>query len=68
MDSFVNEKDFQLLAQDPYTFSVLDRILRGNCDLVRTDHRNPEIRAMRSVYATGTTADGKEYFDLKAIP
>ncbi len=40
MDSFVNEKDFQLLAQDPYTFSVLDRILRGNCDLVRADHRS----------------------------
>lgn len=39
MDSFVNEKDFALLAQDPYTFAVLDRILRGKCELVRADHR-----------------------------
>ena len=40
MDSFVNESDFGLLARDRYTFSVLDRILRGNCDLVLTDHRS----------------------------
>ena len=40
MDSFVNEKDFELLARDPYTFAVLDRILREKCDLIRTDHRN----------------------------
>ena len=38
MDSFVNEKDFELLAQDKYTFAVLDRILREDCDLIRTDH------------------------------
>lgn len=38
MDSQVNEKDFALLARDPYTFFVLDRILRENCALVRTDH------------------------------
>ncbi len=40
MDSFVNEKDFELLAQDQYTFAVLDRILRGDCALIRTDHRS----------------------------
>ena len=40
MDTFVNEKDFALLARDPYTFEVLNRILRGPCDLVRTDHRS----------------------------
>ena len=39
MDSFVNEKDFELLHQDAYTFAVLDRILRGKCELVRADHR-----------------------------
>ena len=38
MDSFINEKDFALLAQDKYTFSVVDRILRGDCELIRTDH------------------------------
>lgn len=40
MDSFVNERDFALLARDGYTFSVLDRILRGKCDWVRSDHRD----------------------------
>lgn len=40
MDTFVNEKDFELLARDRYTFAVLDRILRGTCDLVLSDHRN----------------------------
>ena len=39
MDSFVNEKDFDLLARDPYTFAVLDRILREDCDLILADHR-----------------------------
>ena len=38
MDAFVDERDFALLARDRYTFAVLDRILRGPCDLVRTDH------------------------------
>ncbi len=40
MDSCVNEKDFELLAQDRYTFAVLDRILRDCCDLIRTNHRD----------------------------
>ena len=38
MDSFVNDKDFALLARDKYTFSVMDRILRGECERIRTDH------------------------------
>lgn len=33
MDTTINFKDFELLAQDKYTFAVLDRILRGKCDL-----------------------------------
>ena len=40
MDPFVNEKDFELLTQDKYTFAVLDRILREDCDLIRTNHEN----------------------------
>ena len=40
MDPFVNEKDDELLAQDKYTFAVLDRILRGPCDLIRSNHQN----------------------------
>ena len=39
-DWFVNEKDDELLAQDKYTFAVLDRILRGQCDLIRSNHQN----------------------------
>ena len=38
MDNFVNEKDFELLADDRCTFQVLDRILRQECELIRTDH------------------------------
>ena len=40
MDSFVNEKDFELLEQDRCTFQVLDRILRKECELIRTDHEH----------------------------
>ena len=39
MDTFTDERDFSLIARDKYTFAVLDRILRGRCDLVLTDHR-----------------------------
>lgn len=38
MDHSVDERDFQLLATDRYTFFVLSRILRGPCDCIRTDH------------------------------
>ncbi len=38
MDHAVSERDFQLLASDRYTFSVLSRVLRGECSAVRTDH------------------------------
>ena len=40
MDSFADERDFALLSKDRYTFMVLDRILRGPCELVRTDHEH----------------------------
>ena len=40
MDSFVNKKDFELLVQDRYTFAVLDRILKEDCDLIRADHES----------------------------
>ncbi len=38
MDRSVDERDFALLAGDPYTFEVLGRILKGECDLILTDH------------------------------
>ncbi len=38
MDPFVNEKDFELIAQDRYTFAVLCRILQGSCEWIRSDH------------------------------
>ncbi|MBQ2247247.1 MAG: GNAT family N-acetyltransferase [Tidjanibacter sp.] len=40
MDSFVNEHDFLLLSQDHYTFEVLTRILKGECELIRSNHEN----------------------------
>ena len=39
MDHAVDQRDFQLLAQDRYTFSVLSRVLHGQCRCVRTDHQ-----------------------------
>ena len=38
MDHFANEKDYALLAQDQYTFFVLNRLLGGNNTLLLTDH------------------------------
>jgi len=38
MDNFVDERDIELLAQDKYTFSVLSRIISGECEIRLTDH------------------------------
>ena len=40
MDHHLDARDEQLLAQDPYTFATMRRILREPCDLVLTDHRH----------------------------
>ena len=50
MDSFVNEKDFALLRQDYYTFEVLARILKGECELIRSNHENLLICHSESHY------------------
>lgn len=39
MDHFVDERDFQLLQNDRYTFYVLGRVLGGPCHVIRTDHK-----------------------------
>lgn len=39
MDSRVDERDFRLLEEDRYTYSVLSCVLRGPCNCVLTDHR-----------------------------
>ena len=38
MDSFVDERDFNLLSGDKYTFSVISRIIKEECELRLTDH------------------------------
>lgn len=38
MDNVVDERDYKLLEQDKYTFSVLTRILGFDCKLLLTDH------------------------------
>ena len=38
MDSFVDERDYELLSQDKYTFSVLSRIIGGECKILLSDH------------------------------
>lgn len=38
MDHFVDERDYQLLDTDRYTFSVLSRVLHGPCACVLSDH------------------------------
>ena len=40
IDAFANEEDFALLQKDPYTFSVLNRILREECRWIQTDHQS----------------------------
>lgn len=35
MDSFVDERDFQILEDDKYTFFMLRRIIGGKCKLLR---------------------------------
>ena len=50
MDPFVNEKDFSLLDQDHYTFAVLTRILKGECELIRSNHKNLLVCHSASLY------------------
>ncbi len=38
MDRFVDERDYKLLEKDKYTFSMLGRIMGGDCELLLTDH------------------------------
>ncbi len=38
MDSFVDERDYEILKNDEYTFSVLRRVMGGKCKLLLTDH------------------------------
>lgn len=38
MDSFVDERDYRLLENDKYTFSILSRIIGGGYQLLLTDH------------------------------
>ena len=40
MDDFVDERDFKLLETDKYTFSVLKRIIKGECRVLLTDHES----------------------------
>ena len=38
LDNFVDERDLKLLEQDTYTFFVLGRIMKGECNLLLSDH------------------------------
>ena len=38
MDNFFNEKDYELLKNDRYTFSVMARIMKLDCELRLSDH------------------------------
>ena len=38
MDNFVNEKDYELMDGDRYTFFVLKRLLSGDNTLLLSDH------------------------------
>ena len=38
MDTFVDERDYNLLSGDKYTFSVLSRIIGGENELLLSDH------------------------------
>lgn len=38
MDTYVDERDFDLLGRDKYTFSVMSRIIKEECTLRLSDH------------------------------
>ena len=67
MDDFVNEKDFELLKQDAYTFQVLDRILKRKCDIVRSDHEKLILCSSEPCYPVWIwTPDGLAEADKEA--
>ncbi len=38
IDTYVDERDYELLEADRYTFFVLKRIMGGECKLLLSDH------------------------------
>ena len=40
MDHFADERDYKLLENDKYTFSILAGKMGGECELLLTDHEN----------------------------
>jgi len=62
MDYYVDERDFELLRQDKYTFSVLARILREPfCKVVRTNHEDMMLCQSQETYPVWMwTRDGAD--------
>lgn len=40
MDRFVNDKDFELLSKDPFTYNVMTHLLSSDCRLILSDHKD----------------------------
>ena len=66
MDNFVDERDYGLLAQDKYTFSVLSRIIGSECQIRLTDHEKLIICFTGQPYPVWIwTPDGASEDDLE---
>ena len=66
MDNFADERDYQLLEKDKYTFFVLGRIMGGECELLLTDHARLIICCSRRTYPVWIwTADGADEEEME---
>ena len=50
MDTYVDERDYNLLSRDKYTFSVMSRIIKEDCTLRLSDHEKLILCFTRQPY------------------
>lgn len=66
MDRYVDERDFNLLSSDKYTFFVLNKVLKTECDVIMSDHEKMIICHTCAPYPVWIwTKDGLSKDDLK---
>ena len=67
MDSYIDKRDYELLGGDKYTFSVLSRIIGGECSLLLSDHRRLIVCFTCQPFPVWIwTADGATESELEA--
>ncbi|MCD7860281.1 MAG: GNAT family N-acetyltransferase [Firmicutes bacterium] len=68
MDNFADERDYQALESDKYTFAVLRRVIGGSCERLLTDHSRRILCYSTSPYPVWIwTADDASQAEMESV-